>query len=96
MTRRKHKDPATEAVLSGTWRYTPEQAEANDASRLLSLVASALTACEAAGIAVKLKHGAVMTRVGYVLPLGDGEWAARTLNWTPFGVQAGSDDDDDG
>ena len=41
---------------------------------------------------VKLKHGAVMTREGYVLPIGDGRWAARTLAWTPFSDQAGDDD----
>ena len=94
MTRKHKHDPAVEAVITGTWRATPERAEAADAQRRLSLVASALTECEAAGIAVKLKHGAVMTRVGYVLPLGDGEWAARTLNWTEFSVQDGSEDDD--
>lgn len=65
-----------------------------DAEELLVSVAAALTACDAAGYEVKLKHGAVMTRVGYVLPLGDGEWAARTLNWTEFSVQASGDDED--
>ena len=95
MPRKRKYDPAVEAVLSGTWRHTPEQAEAADAQRLLASVAAALEACEAAGITVKLKHGAVITRVGYVLTLGDGEWAARTLNWTPFSDQAGSDEDED-
>ena len=42
---------------------------------------------------MKLKHGAVMTRVGYVLPLGGGKWAARTLNWCPFSGHASDDDD---
>jgi hypothetical protein len=42
---------------------------------------------------VKLKHGAVMTREGYVLPLGDGKWAARTLAWTEFSTQASDDED---
>jgi hypothetical protein len=65
-----------------------------DASRLLILVADALTQCGAAGMDVRLKHGAVMTREGYVLPLGDGRWAARTLEWTPFSDQAGSAEDD--
>ena len=67
---------------------------APDTAALLSSVAAALTACEAAGITVKLKHGAVMTPLGYVLPLGDGTWGARTLTWTEFSVQAGSDDED--
>ena len=65
-----------------------------DAEVLLAAVAAALTACDAAGYTVKLKHGAVMTRVGYVLPLGDGEWCARTLNWSPFSAQASGDDED--
>jgi hypothetical protein len=64
-----------------------------DASHLLSLVADALTQCGAAGLDVKLKHGAVMTREGYVLPLGDGKWGARTLAWTEFSDRAGDDED---
>lgn len=63
-----------------------------DAEELLTAVARALNACDAAGYEVKLKHGAVMTRVGYVLPLGGGKWAARTLNWSPFSGQAGDED----
>ena len=73
---------------------SPQPAPPPDAAALLSLVASALSACEAAGITVKLKHGAVITPLGYVLPLGDGKWAARTLTWTEFSVQAGSEDED--
>lgn len=52
-----------------------------DAPRLLAAVADALNACERAGIAVQLEHGAVLTDHGYVLPLGDPGigclWAAR-------------------
>ena len=82
MTSRKRKyDPAS------------PPAPLPDAGELLASVAAALAACEAAGFTVKLKHGAVMTRVGYVLPLGDGQWAARTLNWTEFSAQASSDED---
>ena len=65
-----------------------------DAGTLLAAVAAALNACDAAGFEVKLKHGAVMTRVGYVLPLGDGKWAARTLNWSPFSAPLADDLDD--
>ena len=72
---------------------SPDPQPAPDAERLLSAVADALTACEAAGIPVKLKHGAVMTPLGYVLPLGDGEWAARTLTWTEFSAPPGDDED---
>lgn len=63
------------------------------AEELLASVAAALAACDAAGYEVKLKHGAVMTRVGYVLPLGGGEWCARTLNWTEFSPPPGDDED---
>ena len=63
------------------------------AEDLLASVAAALTACDAAGYSVKLKHGAVYTRVGYVLPLGDGEWCARTLNWTEFSPPESDDED---
>ena len=66
---------------------------APDTEALLSAVADALTACEAAGITVKLKHGAVMTPLGYVLPLGDGKWGARTLVWTEFSAASGDDED---
>ncbi len=64
-----------------------------DAERLLGAVASALTACEEAGIAVKLKHGIVLTREGYVLPVGD-QWVARTRAYTEFPLPPGDDDDD--
>ena len=73
---------------------SPKPAPPPDAALLLSLVASALTSCEEAGITVRLKHGAVITPLGYVLPLGDGRWGARTLTWTEFSVQAGSDGED--
>ena len=63
-----------------------------DPAALLGAVASALNACEAVGISVKLKHGAVITRNGYVLPVGDGQWGARTLAYSPFSPD-GDDDD---
>jgi hypothetical protein len=53
------------------------------ASRLLGEVAAALNACEAAGVRVKMRHGAVFTNYGYVLP-ADSEWVARTLVYTEF------------
>lgn len=62
-----------------------------DAAPLLEAVAVALNACEEAGIAVKLKHGAVYTRHGYVLPAGD-RWVPRTLLWSPF--SPGDDEDE--
>ena len=70
---------------------TPEPAPA--AERLLSLVAEALTACEAAGMAVKLKHGAVWTEQGYVFHVGEKKWEPRTRAYAEFSP-AGSDDED--
>lgn len=64
-----------------------------DAEALLGAVADALNACQSAGIDVKLKHGAVMTEAGYVLPVRDG-WVARTRTYTEFTPPAGDDDDD--
>jgi hypothetical protein len=52
-------------------------------SQLLREVAAALNACEEAGMRVKLRHGAVFTAYGYVLPT-DSEWVARTLVYTEF------------
>ena len=53
-----------------------------DAAPLLSAVADALNACERAGIALDLFHGAVLTTYGYVFPAGDARlgyrWAVRT------------------
>jgi hypothetical protein len=61
---------------------------------LLKALAVALSACGEAGMKVRLAHGAVVTREGFVLPLGDGQWTARTLAYDPFGPPPGDDDDD--
>ena len=95
--RRKQPDKAVKAVLSGTWRDTPQQQKARDAERLLSSLADALNACEASGYTVKLAHGAVLTDVGYVLPVfpDAGErWAVRTMALTEFPVLPDSGDED--
>jgi hypothetical protein len=63
------------------------------AARLLEAVAAALTACAAAGLPVKLRHGAVLTAAGYVLEADGGRWVARTLAWTEFSTL---DDGEDG
>ena len=83
--------------MSGEWRATPEESERRDAQRLLSGLADALNACEAAGHAVRLAHGAVLTSVGYVLPVypDAGErFAVRTMALTEFPVAADSGDED--
>ena len=100
MPRRKRKDktdPAVKAVLSGEWRATPEESERRDVQRLLTCLADALNACEAAGHSVRLAHGAVLTPVGYVLPVypDAGErFAVRTMALTEFPVPADSGDED--
>lgn len=64
-------------------------------ARLLSAVADALNACGKAGIPVRLRHGAVWTRAGYVLELDNDRWVPRTLRYTRFpGVAAGECEDD--
>ena len=83
--------------MSGQWRDTPQQAEARDAERLLASLADALNRCEAAGYPVKLAHGAVLTPVGYVLPVfpDAGErYVVRTMALTEFPVAGDSGDED--
>lgn len=63
----------------------------SDTARLLQTVADALNECAAAGLRVKLKHNAVYTREGYVLPVNDERWVARTLLYTEL---TPPDDDD--
>lgn len=67
-------------------RRAPHRA---DPQLLLTRLAAALNACERAGLDVTLKHGAVLTRAGYVLPLLNGRWAARTLTYTAFTPPSG-------
>lgn len=52
--------------------------------KLLLDLARLLTACDEAGMRVAMKHGAVLTRDGYVLPTDDEGWVARTLTYTKF------------
>jgi hypothetical protein len=66
-----------------------------DPAALLGAVADSLNACESAGIKVRLRHGAVITRDGYVLPVGDGQWGARTLAYSPFSPDGDVDDMDE-
>ena len=47
---------------------------------------------------MKLAHGAVLTNVGYVLPVypeAGERFAVRTMALTEFSAQAGSDEDED-
>lgn len=66
-----------------------------DPARLLGAVAEALNQCERAGVTVDPDHGAVSTRYGYVIAVGDarlgGRWAVRQK--IPAGNEKGDDDD---
>ena len=44
---------------------------------------------------VRLRHGIVAAREGYVLPLAGDRWTPRTLAYDPLIVPAGDDPDDD-
>lgn len=66
----------------------------SDTAELLQNLADALNACASAGLKVRLKHGAVYTREGYVLPIEDERWVARTLLYTEL-TPPDQDDDED-
>ena len=92
---RRQPDKAVKAVLSGTWRTPPAEQDAHDVQKLLSCLADALNACDRAGFTVKLAHGAVITRAGYVLPVfpeAGERYAVRTMALTEFPA-AGEDED---
>jgi hypothetical protein len=72
-----------------------------EARDLLSAVATALNACEKAGLLIQLAHGAAFSSEGYVLPVGGGElsmigerWVARTRAMTEFPVPPSFGDED--
>ena len=61
----------------------PEKQKKRTAQHLLSDVADALNALTEAGYPPHLKHGIVVSDLGYVLPAKHG-WVARTLNYDPL------------
>ena len=102
--RRKRKDPSARAVKAFTaygvpaGQLDPSVITETDVHVLLAAVADALNALERSGrgMTVKLAHGAVLTPVGYVLPVfpDAGErFAVRTMALTEFPVPAGDDED---
>jgi hypothetical protein len=64
-------------------------------ARLLAALATALNACDKAGLRVRLRHGIVMTSHGYVLQVKNGKWAARTLDYQAFPPSPWRGDEDD-
>jgi hypothetical protein len=65
------------------------------AAGLLAQVAEALTACDQAGLRVRLHHDVVETREGYVLPLARNRWVPRTKTYSKFSAAAFAAGDDD-
>lgn len=106
MARKPRKDPSGKAVKAVTDYGTPAgQLDTSviteaDIQVLLSAVADALNAVErfgGFGMRVKLAHGAVLTPVGYVLPVypDAGErYAVRTMALTEFPAGQDSSDED--
>ena len=66
---------------------------------LLGSIAAVLNACDDAGMGVQFRQfgdvGAVYARSGYVLPLRDGKWTARTKTYDPFAPVPELGDEDD-
>lgn len=73
-------------------RRTKTAVTAPEAAALLEDLAAALNAAQDAGLEVRLKHGVVFTRAGYVLPLAGDRWCARTLAYTQFPADASDDE----
>lgn len=80
--------------MTGKQKHSKKrQADHAQAAALLDAVAAALNAAQAAGLKVRLKHDAVLTNAGYVLPVSDDRWGARTLTYSEF--PPGDPDDED-
>lgn len=72
-----------------------EKDQQETAAKLLTQLADALNALNRAGIPARLKHGAVYTEGGYVLPTDAGRWVARTLLYTELEPSDNPDNEDD-
>lgn len=70
-----------------------ESHQAN-AAWLLEEAAQVLSACAAAGLKLRLRHGILECEEGFILPLDDGSFTARTREWSPFSTTPGDDLDD--
>lgn len=88
--RKRRKRRTAWVVCAGC--LTPQDAAP---ASLLSGVAAALNACADAGMRVRLRHGIVEAREGYVLPLMDDRWTARTRTYDPLVSPSTGDDTDD-
>jgi hypothetical protein len=97
----KRKDPSDKAVKAFAAYGEPagmldtSVITETDIEVLLTAVAGALNACERARITVKLAHGAVLTRVGYVLavyPDAGERFTVRTMALTEFPASGDGED----
>ena len=61
------------------------------AELLLTNLAQVLDACDEAKLEIKLHHGVVFSKYGYVLPFKSG-WAARMQDFSPFGERPDDED----
>ena len=85
----KHrKRPRLVVVTCGTCRTNVP----STAAAMLGSAADALNACQAAGLGIRLRHGAIQCAEGLILPLPDGKWVARTRLYTPFGTSSDEED----
>ena len=89
--KRKHRRKARKGALCASCRQPLD-----DPWSLLAAIAAAFNACDDAGVWLKLRHGVVLTGRGYVLPLSDDRWGARTQDYTTFPeIAALAADEDD-
>ena len=101
MKRSKPRQPDTGQAVKAVTSWPPaaarkpQPAKQREAAGLLKDVADALNACEAAGVMVRLKHDAVLSSQGLVLPIWDQppRYAARSRLLAEFPVPPDSDDD---
>ena len=93
---KRRKDPSAKAVKAvASYGRPPVPEVPTDIHDLLSMVAAALNACEEF-FPVRLAHGAVLTPVGYILPVypDAGErYVVRTMALTEF-PPSGSEEED--
>lgn len=58
--------------------------EGASAGRLLQNLADSMNAVSDAGLGLRLTHGIIISKQGYVLPLKGGRWTARDVAYDQF------------
>jgi hypothetical protein len=77
--KKRHRKKAAKRVLCASCRKP-----AGEPWSLLAAIAAAFNAAVDTGVKVKLHPWAVVTSRGYVLPLSDGRWGARTQDFETY------------